>query len=131
MDVKIILNIVKKKIYEASGMIDCEKSSTVVVDDLVLKAQKNKKYLQIAVGVMFRNIASKKFYKSLGDADKQTNEIAKFEDIIGGERDSNLIEKKIDNYISQNADKLQQYTYIFELDNNGFYKYIGFERTNE
>ena len=74
MDVKIILNIVKKKIYEASGMIDCEKSSTVVVDDLVLKAQKNKKYLQIAVGVMFRNIASKKFYKSLGDADKQTNE---------------------------------------------------------
>ena len=106
-------------------MIDCEKSSTVVVDDLVLKAQKNKKYLQIAVGVMFRNIASKKFYKSLGDADKQTNEIAKFEDIIGGESDSNLIEKKIDNYISQNADKLQQYTYIFELDNNGFYKYIG------
>ena len=43
----------------------------------------------------------------------------------------NIVKKKIDNYISQNADKLQQYTYIFELDNNGFYKYIGFERTNE
>ncbi len=34
-------------------------------------------------------------------------------------------------YIKHNKNKLYNYQYKFKLDKNGFYKYIGFERTNK
>lgn len=34
-------------------------------------------------------------------------------------------------YIKQNSKKLYNYKYKFKLDKNGFYKYLGFERTNK
>ena len=117
--------------YELSEMGGCSNPSMVIVDDMVLKAQKNNNSLKIIVGVVFRNIGSRLFYISLDDANRQTNEIEKYENVIGNETDYQVVDKKIDKYISANADKLQQYTYTFEMDKNGFYKYVGFERTNE
>ena len=40
-------------------------------------------------------------------------------------------EEEIINFIRNNSDKLQQYTYTFKLGNDGFYYYTGFERTKE
>lgn len=40
-------------------------------------------------------------------------------------------EEEIINFIRNNSDKLQQYTYTFKLGNDGFYYYDGFERTKE
>jgi hypothetical protein len=34
-------------------------------------------------------------------------------------------------YVDHNKDKLYQYTYHFEMDKAGFYRYIGYDRTNE
>lgn len=34
-------------------------------------------------------------------------------------------------FIIQNKDKLEQYTYTFMEDENGFYYYTGFEKTNK
>ena len=34
-------------------------------------------------------------------------------------------------YVDHYQDKLYQYIYHFELDNSGFYRYVGYDRTNE
>ena len=34
-------------------------------------------------------------------------------------------------YVDHNKDELYQYTYHFEMDKTGFYRYIGYDRTNE
>ena len=34
-------------------------------------------------------------------------------------------------YVDHNKNKLYQYTYHFEMDKAGFYRYVGYERTNE
>ena len=38
---------------------------------------------------------------------------------------------QVDEYIGKNADKFVQYTFIFEMNKNGFYKYTGFEKTKK
>ncbi len=37
-------------------------------------------------------------------------------------------EKHFNDYIDDNKDQLQQYSYKYKLDNDGFYYYVGFER---
>ena len=37
----------------------------------------------------------------------------------------------LDLYVEHNKDKLYQYTYGFQMDDAGFYKYVGYKRTNE
>ena len=34
-------------------------------------------------------------------------------------------------YVDHNKDHLYQYTYHFKMDEAGFYRYIGYDRTNE
>ena len=44
---------------------------------------------------------------------------------------SEYSDEYFDLYVEHNKDKLYQYTYHFEMDDAGFYRYVGYERTNE
>ncbi len=45
--------------------------------------------------------------------------------------DKEYSDEYLDLYVEHNKDKLYQYTYGFEMDDAGFYKYKGYKRTNE
>ena len=45
-------------------------------------------------------------------------------------KDKEYNDEYFDLYLESKKDKLSKYTYHFRLDNAGFYKYLGYERTN-
>lgn len=38
---------------------------------------------------------------------------------------------QVDEYIGKNSDKFIQYTFTFDMNKNGFYKYTVFEKTKK
>lgn len=112
----------------------CGGSTGISVIDAILEVNKNNKEMKIDVGVVFANGETQSLYKTYDDLVNKTNAIGTIKDLIG-EDYVNTVEYssdiKIKDYIIKNADKLQQYTYTFEMDKNGFYKYVEVKRTNE
>lgn len=125
-DVQCVCNGKGKLIYNADnktyrmGPTGCGGATMMFVNDKVINAEKNSNTLRITVAVAFYNTENGNIYKTYDDLINKTNEIGKIADY-----------NSIDEYVSKNSDKLQQYTYTFELSKSGFYKYIGFERTKE
>ncbi len=91
----------------------CGGTSAQAAIEEILKAEKNAKELKVTTVV---------YYAS------QEGSFKTFEDMTSS---SNAITNYEEGYALKNKDSLQQITYTFEIDTNGFYKYVGFERTQE
>ena len=64
----------------------------------------------------------------------QTNYYYDTDKVVGTytskDRHSEAFKNEVTTFIKNNKDKLMQYTFTFKQDKNGFYYYVGFERTN-
>ena len=116
-----------------SGSPACGGTSTVALYEKIVNIQRSSSELKITTAIAVYNMETSSIYKSVADM-KNSNAIDTIENIIGEEYTNSVSyssDDKIYDYIKNNSDSLQQYTYTFEVDTNGFYKYIGFERTKE
>jgi len=98
---------------EYLGQSGCGGTSAQAAIEEILKAEKNAKELKVTTVV---------YYAS------QDGSFKTYEDMTSS---SNAITNYEEGYALKNKDSLQQITYTFEVDTNGFYKYVGFERTQE
>ena len=120
-----------KKIYTEEGD-GCGGTCATIVRTSIVKALKNSKNLKIVVANAFLEPeldgSSVKVYK---DIDKKYL-IGEEKEVLDEEFTNEMYKTdSLQKYVDNNKDNLQQYTYTFALDDNGFYKYIGFERTKE
>lgn len=125
----------EKKIYTEEGG-GCGGTCVTIVRTSIVKTLKNSKNLKIVVANAFLepemngDVVTGKdlIYK---DIDKKYL-IGEEKEVLGEEFVNEMYKTdSLQKYVDNNKDNLQQYTYTFELDDNGFYKYIGFERTKE
>ena len=118
--------------YEDKSGGGCGGTTASGVYPVIIKAEKNSKYLKITSAFVFRN--KEDLYKDYNDLENTKNSLGTLKSLIG-EDYKNTVEyssnDKIFDYVKKNQDSLEQYTKTFEIDENGFYKYIGFERTKE
>lgn len=124
-----------QKRYEAP-IPQCGGISGTAYLEKIIKAEKNNSHLKIITSVVIESIndGEAMLYRTHDDYINKTVALGSVKDVIGEEYVNTTTystNDKIYEYIEKNADSLQQYTYTFELDSNGFYKYIGFERTKE
>lgn len=96
----------------------CGGTSAQTAFEKIVRAQRNSNNLKITTGVIFATPEG--YFKSYDDM----NDVSKAFNYTSGPNN----EAK---NIANNKDSLTQITYTFEVDNNGFYKYVGFERTQE
>lgn len=98
----------------------CGSISPFSAYEKIIDAKKDNEYLYITGAVVF----SESYTGSLCKDYECKNVIDNYP--------SNIFDEEyFHNYIDKNLDKLQQYTYKFKLDDDGFYYYQGFERTKE
>ena len=86
----------------------------------IISAQKTNDTLTVVTAVAYYDSSAGKLYKDSNlteDTSQTTN--------------TNLTEEEIQNYITSYKDNLKQYTYTFQMGNDGFYYYVGVERTKE
>ena len=118
--------------YEDKQGGGCGGTTASDVYPLIIKAEKNNKYLKVTAAYVFRN--KENLYKSYSDLENTSNTLGTLKTLIG-ENYKNTVEyssnDKIFDYVKKNQDSLEQYTKTFEIDDNGFYKYVGFERTKD
>ena len=119
----------KFKYYQDNSAGGCGGTTSSDVYPKVIKAEKNNKYLKVTAAVIFRE--KDNFYKSYKDLTATKNSLGTLDELIGEKELNSITNESILEYVEKNQDKLQQYTKTFEIDKNGFYKYIGFERTKE
>ena len=118
--------------YEDKQGGGCGGTTASDVYPVVIKAEKNNKYLKVTTAYVFRD--KENLYKSYSDLENTSNTLGTLKTLIG-EDYTNTVEyssnNKIFDYVEKNQDSLEQVTKTFEIDNNGFYKYVGFERTKD
>ena len=108
---------VEKREY-VTNQDGCGGTSAQVAFEKTIKAEKSIDGLKITTGVIFATPEGYfKSYEDMDDPSKAFN----YTGVPNGE----------DEYILSNRNNVQQITYTFEVDKNGFYKYVGFERTQE
>lgn len=103
------------KRYESPGG-GCGGTSVSFIDEAIIKATKYNDRIEIVAANVLVHYVEKTYSKDgqvLGTFTEQPSK------------------EEITNFIRNNSDKLQQYTYTFKLGNDGFYYYDGFERTKE
>lgn len=86
----------------------------------ILSAKKDKNYLYINSAVLYYEPNNRVIC-----VDYDCEEV--LDTISEGDNTSSYF----DLYIEHNNKKLNRYKYTFKLDKNGFYKYVGFEKTNK
>lgn len=118
--------------YEDKSGSGCGGTSASDVYPVIIKAEKNDKYLKVTSAFVFRD--KENLYRDYNDLENTKNTLGTLKTLIGEEY-KNTVEyssnDKIFDYVKKNQDSLEQYTKTFEIDSNGFYKYIGFERTKD
>lgn len=108
----------KTYVNKADG---CGGTTVYSLVEEMISATKYKDRIEITSAALFYNGAEFAIYKDYNF----TNKIADF-DTTG----QNSYEP-LKNYVKENKDNLQQYTYTFKLNEDGFYYYNGVERTKE
>ncbi len=93
--------------------------SNMSIHEELLSVKKDNNYLYINSAAMYYESINKNICK-----DYDCNEII---ETINEEPSSDYYSL----YIKHNKNKLNNYRYKFKLDKNGFYKYIGYEKTNK
>ena len=91
--------------------------SNMIVYEDIISIKKDNNYLYINSAIMYYESINKNVCR-----DYECNEVV---EKIGEEPNSDYYSL----YIEHNRDKLYNYRYKFKLDKNGFYKYIGYEKT--
>lgn len=86
----------------------------------ILSAKKDNNYLYINSAVLYYEPNNRIICKDYN-----------CEEVLDTILDGNNTNSYFDLYIDHNKNKLNKYKYTFKLDKNGFYKYVGFERTNK
>ena len=101
--------------------VAAEEGSSLVPYEKILYAVRRGDELDIVSGVVFYERAMSLFCKD-----------SKCEDIIQSvKKDVDYGEDYLSLYVDYHRDELYQYTYHFEMDTAGFYRYIGYDRTND
>ncbi|MBQ6324133.1 MAG: hypothetical protein IJI22_04835 [Bacilli bacterium] len=104
----------------------CGGTSAQAVYSKVVKAEKAGNMLKVTAGVLYVDGSEDKVYRDFEKTKTLGNTIGEY---LGtaGEYQEMYAKRHIENTV----DTCELYTYTFEADNNGFYKYVGFERTQE
>ena len=114
-DYKLLYNPLNKYYFTEENINNIDNINTT--HELLLSVKKDNSYLYINSAVMYYDSILKNICK-----DYECNEI--IEQLA--EDDSN---DYFNLYIKHNKDKLYNYKYKFKLDKNGFYKYLGYEKS--
>lgn len=112
----LTLNDVNKEYFSNEILNDVDTS--VSSYEKIISISRKGNYLNIISVPLFFNKPEKVLCK-----DYDCNEV-----IENNVKDNN--EDYYDLYLDHNKDKLNQYKYKFKMDNVGFYRYVGFEKTN-
>ena len=86
----------------------------------ILDITKTDKKLTVLTAVLFYDNVEGNLYKD-------SNLTKKLET----KADSELTDDNLKQYIKENKDQLEQYTYTFDIATDGFYYYTGVKRTQE
>ena len=109
----------------------CGGSTGVWEEEKIISAKRYSDRIEITSAVIFfRKIEDITVIDDTGIY-KDYNRTEKLADISTTADDSTSIHKKLNDYIDENKNNIQQYTYTFTLNEDGFYYYTGVERTKE
>ena len=86
----------------------------------ILSITKTEKELTVVTGVLFYDSSAEKLYKD----SNLTKELKT-------EENKELTEEDLKQYIMDNKNQVEQYTYTFDIEKDGFYYYTGVTRTKE
>lgn len=107
----------------------------VGVNEKIISAKKNGDTLKVTEAVAFLDSGNpdRNIFKEYSDVNDPAKKITSVKEIIGKDASMPTAAEwdQVDEYIGKNADKFVQYTFIFEMNKNGFYKYTGFEKTKK
>ncbi|MBQ8131989.1 MAG: hypothetical protein IJ193_05820 [Bacilli bacterium] len=109
-----------KKLYVNTSN-GCGGTSPFSIIEKMISAKKYSDRIEITSAALFYDAADNQAYKDYSTKEKLADVI------VGQSADVSDLEK----YVQNNSSKLQQYTYTFELNDDGFYYYTGVERTQE
>lgn len=104
-----------KRYYTESP--DCGGTSSGSFYEKIIKAVRYSDRIEITTAYVFIDAIDNNFYKDINCST-----------VVGNY--TTTAENEKSTFIDNNKDNLQQNTYTFKMDDNGFYYYIGFERTN-
>ena len=107
--------------YYFTNKIGNEEDSSLSSYEKIVKATRNENSLDITSVVLYYEKVQAVFCK-----DKNCEQV--LENVKSG---SEFGDEFFDLYLDHYKDKLYQYTYHFEMDDTGFYRYVGYERTNQ
>lgn len=94
--------------------------SPVDVYEEIINAQKENDTLTVVTAVAFYDSSTGKLYKDVDLTDE-----------VSFTTSTSSTEEDIRGYVNSYQDSLTQYTYTFQMGNDGFYYYVGVERTKE
>lgn len=94
--------------------------SPVNVYEEIINAQKENDMLTVVTAVAFYDSSTGKLYKDVDLTDE-----------VSFTTSTSSTEEDIRGYVNSYQDSLTQYTYTFQMGNDGFYYYAGVERTKE
>lgn len=97
----------------------CGGISLVGFEEAIVKVEKNSSKLVITSAIAFLNSETSSVYKTYDNATNQKDAITEANAVTW----DNLA-----NYVKTNKDTLNQYKFTFDVDSNGFYKYVGYEK---
>ena len=107
--------------YYFTEKVTAEEGSSLIPYEKLIKAYRQDNHLDITSVVFYYEKVMGLFCK-----DHLCDNIV--EEVKAG---NDYGEEYLSLYAEHNKDKLYQYTYHFEMDDAGFYRYVGYERTNE
>ncbi len=94
--------------------------SPIDVYEEIINAQKENDTLTVVTAVAFYDSSTGKLYKDVDLTDE-----------VSFTTSTSSTEEDIRGYVNSYQDSLAQYTYTFQMGNDGFYYYVGVERTKE
>ncbi len=106
--------------YYFTKSLSPEEDGSLVSYEKLLKATRNGDELQITSAVLYYEKVQSVFCK-----DRKCEQV--LETVKSG---SEFDQAFFDLYVEHYQEKLYQYTYQFEMDEAGFYRYVGYQRTN-
>ena len=96
----------------------CGGTSLVGFKEAIVKVEKNSNKMVITSALAFYSSETNSVYKTYKDATNKENAIT----------EPNAVqENAFNNYVETNKESLTQYKFTFDVDSNGFYKYVGYE----
>lgn len=100
--------------------VGCGGTTSVIRGESVVNAYKYSDRIEITTAVAYYNVDDSKIFRDL----EMKNEIKDF-------KMSANIREELNKYVADNKDYLTQFTFTYELGEDGFYYFVGVEKTQE